>query len=97
MYGLTLSISKKPKRRTYTIYTVSIERIKGKKVRRIKKMRKRKVYTTTIMAFLMIATLLATVFVASAALGITLNPTSGSQMTPSKSRVQISRLQVLWA
>jgi hypothetical protein len=41
------------------------------------KMCKRKVYTTTIMAFLVIATLLATVFMAGAALDITLNPTSG--------------------
>jgi len=40
-------------------------------------MNKRKVLTTTVVAFLMISTLLATVLIASAALGITLNPTSG--------------------
>ena len=40
-------------------------------------MRKRKVWTTTVVAFLMVSTLLATVSIASAALDITLNPTSG--------------------
>lgn len=40
-------------------------------------MRKNKVYKTTIMVFLMISMLLAMVFVASATLGISLNPTSG--------------------
>jgi hypothetical protein len=40
-------------------------------------MHKRKVYITTVMAFLMIATLLAMVLMASAALGVSLNPTSG--------------------
>jgi hypothetical protein len=40
-------------------------------------MHKRKVYTTTIMAFLMIAVLLSTVLLARAAPGISVNPTSG--------------------
>jgi hypothetical protein len=40
-------------------------------------MHKRKVYMTTLMAFLMIATLLSMVLMANAALGVSLNPTSG--------------------
>ena len=44
LYGLTLSISKKSKRRVYTIYTVSIERIKGKKVRRIENAQKKSLH-----------------------------------------------------
>jgi hypothetical protein len=40
-------------------------------------MRKRKIYATITMTFLMVSTLLAMVLMASAAVGITLNPTSG--------------------
>lgn len=40
-------------------------------------MDKRKVYITNVMAFLMILTLLAMVLIVSAALGVSLNPTSG--------------------
>ena len=41
-------------------------------------MRKRKAHVMAILAFLMISTLLAMILVASAALGITVNPTSGA-------------------